>query len=58
MINQHNLGYLETPYVNWRRNPVCVKCSGLLAEPAVGFYEECFCAPGAEVIDGVCQTRF
>ena len=35
-----------------------MKCAGLLAEPAVGFYEECFCAPGAEVIDGVCQTRF
>ena len=22
-------GYLATPYVSWRRNPICVSCSGI-----------------------------
>ena len=24
-----NSGYIETPYVDWRRNPICVECSGI-----------------------------
>ena len=48
-------GYMETPYVNWRRNPICILCSGLGA--TVGFYGECSCgSSGASLgADNVCQ---
>ena len=32
---------MPTPYVNWRRNPICVLCGGIGAQ--VGFYGECSC---------------
>ena len=46
---------MPTPYVNWRRNPICVVCGGI---GSVGFFGECLCAEGAEFIDGICQVIF
>ena len=46
-------GYVETPYVEWRRNPLCVACSGIGA--TVDHYGTCSCGTGAEFNNGVCS---
>ena len=33
-----NAGYVETPYVEWRRNPLCVACTGVGASGKIILY--------------------